>query len=82
MLCDSKQRRDLFSARGSARGRKSALHRLDPRRPRPIFIRSVALPYQLAYRDKPRSRLREPSTSPRLIPFLDGPQRFSNPLGV
>jgi hypothetical protein len=54
MRCDSKQRGNRDSARGHLQWRQSALHRQDPRRPRPMWGWVTIHPYQLAFREKPR----------------------------
>lgn len=54
MFCDSNPPGYRASARGRAMERQAALHRLDPRLPRPVVSRSMALPYQLLHRERPK----------------------------
>jgi hypothetical protein len=54
MFCDSNPCGYRASARRRVLERQSALHRLDPRRPHPVLFRSMALPYQLLHREKPK----------------------------
>lgn len=56
MLCDSKHQIDRSSARGNGRVRRAALHRPDPRRPRPIYATTADVLLQfLEYHGRARS---------------------------
>lgn len=56
MFCDSKQYINRSSARGDAQVRRAALHRPDPRRPRPIYASTTDVLLQFVnYYGKVRS---------------------------
>jgi hypothetical protein len=54
MYCDSKQAINRSSARSAVRVRRSALHRPDPRRPKPIFSSVTSVTHYFASYGKPR----------------------------